>query len=101
MQPHKDLIKRLIGLPGDHISYINKVLYINGKKAAQQFINYTKGYPCAQQLFFNRLANNAVVTKHHIALSSLTNNALHALYTGAYANNHSFPHLQKLLSLGY
>lgn len=41
VQPHKDLIKRLIGLPGDHISYINKVLYINGKKAPQKFIRYT------------------------------------------------------------
>ena len=41
VQPNKDLIKRLIGLPGDHISYINKVLYINGKKATQKFIGYT------------------------------------------------------------
>ncbi len=41
VQPHEDLIKRLIGLPGDHISYINKVLYINGKKASQQFMRYT------------------------------------------------------------
>ncbi|MFN3235037.1 MAG: signal peptidase I [Gammaproteobacteria bacterium] len=30
-----DLIKRVIGLPGDTISYIDKVLYINGKKAPQ------------------------------------------------------------------
>ena len=26
------LVKRLIGLPGDDVSYIDKVLYINGKK---------------------------------------------------------------------
>lgn len=30
-------IKRVIGLPGDHISYINKELYVNGQKAPQQF----------------------------------------------------------------
>jgi signal peptidase I len=28
-------IKRVIGVPGDHISYINKVLYVNGKEAKQ------------------------------------------------------------------
>lgn len=33
-------VKRVIGLPGDHISYIHKVLYINGKEATQKFIGY-------------------------------------------------------------
>ena len=35
--PHKNVyfIKRLIGLPGDHIQYRHKVLYINGVKAEQ------------------------------------------------------------------
>ena len=27
-------------MPGDHISYINKILYINGKAAKQKFIRY-------------------------------------------------------------
>ena len=31
-------VKRVIGLPGDHISYINKVLYINGKEQPQKYI---------------------------------------------------------------
>lgn len=35
------LIKRVIGVPGDHISYINKILYINGKKIPQTFKNFT------------------------------------------------------------
>ncbi len=29
--PSLDYIKRVIGLPGDHIGYVNKTLYINGK----------------------------------------------------------------------
>ena len=33
-----DFIKRVIGLPGDRISYIDKVLYINGKKMPQTFV---------------------------------------------------------------
>ena len=32
----KDFIKRVIGLPGDHIAYREKTLYINGEKMAQE-----------------------------------------------------------------
>ena len=41
VDPHKDFVKRVIGLPGDSISYVNKILYINGKKAPQKFLRYT------------------------------------------------------------
>lgn len=37
----RDLIKRVIGIPGDHISYKNKVLYINGIIIPQQFEKYS------------------------------------------------------------
>lgn len=40
VNPAIDFIKRVIGVPGDHISYINKVLYVNGKKATQKFIGF-------------------------------------------------------------
>jgi signal peptidase I len=36
----RDLIKRVIGLPGDRVSYKDKVLYINGKEISQQFKQY-------------------------------------------------------------
>jgi len=34
--PSKDFIKRLVGLPGDHIVYRDKQLYINGEPATQE-----------------------------------------------------------------
>jgi signal peptidase I len=34
-------VKRVIGIPGDHIVYKNKVLYINGKEATQTLRNDT------------------------------------------------------------
>jgi signal peptidase I len=37
----RDLIKRVIGLPGDHVSYKNKILYINGKQIPQEFEKYS------------------------------------------------------------
>ncbi|KTD21919.1 signal peptidase I [Legionella londiniensis] len=39
--PSYDYIKRVIGVPGDKISYKNKVLTINGKKMEQRFVEYT------------------------------------------------------------
>jgi signal peptidase I len=35
LNPKVDFVKRVVGLPGDHISYIDKVLYVNGKPASQ------------------------------------------------------------------
>jgi signal peptidase I len=36
--PSVDYIKRVIGLPGDHIAYYNKVLYVNGKAIHREFV---------------------------------------------------------------
>lgn len=40
-EPSYDYIKRVIGVPGDRISYHNKVLAINGVTAKQIFVEYT------------------------------------------------------------
>jgi signal peptidase I len=39
--PHFDFIKRTIGVPGDKVSYHNKILTINGVKMKQTFVRYT------------------------------------------------------------
>jgi signal peptidase I len=44
--PSVDYIKRVVGVPGDEIAYLNKVLYINGKKITQKPLGvYQAGFP--------------------------------------------------------
>lgn len=38
-----DYIKRIVGLPGDHIAYYNKVLYVNGKPTQRSFSGQYEG----------------------------------------------------------
>tara|TARA_R110000772_G_scaffold140286_6_gene249476 strand:+ start:2383 stop:3288 length:906 start_codon:yes stop_codon:yes gene_type:complete len=42
--PHDPVyyVKRVIGLPGDHVRYENKTLYINGEEQSQDFIKLTQ-----------------------------------------------------------
>lgn len=40
-EPSYDYIKRVIGVPGDKISYHDKKLTINGKEVKQTFVEYT------------------------------------------------------------
>lgn len=35
----KDYIKRVVGLPGEHISYKNETLYVDGKPVKEGFLN--------------------------------------------------------------
>ena len=41
VDPHVTFVKRVIGVPGDHIEYKNKVLYINGQEQKQKFLEST------------------------------------------------------------
>ena len=41
LNPSINYIKRVIGLPGDHIQYINKELTVNGQKMPQTFVQNT------------------------------------------------------------
>ncbi len=38
-EPSIDYIKRIVGMPGDHVAYYNKQLYINGQPAKQHIQN--------------------------------------------------------------
>jgi len=45
--PSVDYIKRIVGLPGDHIRYEDKILYINGERMDQQYLGEYVGVGAA------------------------------------------------------
>jgi signal peptidase I len=62
--PKMDLVKRVIGVPGDHIQYRDKVLYINGQQAEQQFIASTVDHEIEQPVIEKQ--ENLLGIKHNI-----------------------------------
>ncbi|MFD1739149.1 signal peptidase I [Bacillus salitolerans] len=49
----EDYVKRIIGLPGDRISYENDILYINGKPFEEPFLQPYKSLFTENQLTFD------------------------------------------------
>lgn len=70
--PNLIFVKRVIGLPGDHIRYQNKVLYINGKEMTQTYLK-TLELPAFDRLDFPDV--------HHMILKEENLNGVrHAIY---------------------
>lgn len=44
VNPRENYIKRVIGVPGDHIKLVNKDLYLNGKKVNEPYIVHKTSY---------------------------------------------------------
>lgn len=42
-EPDRDLIKRIIGLPGEEVEIVDGVTYINGKQLNESYINFDGG----------------------------------------------------------
>ncbi len=51
--------------------------------------------------FFTELKAQGISSQQHISPSALTNNALRAIYAGAYARETAYPHMQHLQQMGY
>ncbi|NNM58807.1 MAG: signal peptidase I [Legionellales bacterium] len=68
-EPSINLIKRVIGLPGDHVIYQNKVLYINGKKADQTLLSSSMDIEPGQNISVNQYQENLNGVKHDIFIN--------------------------------
>ncbi len=75
--PNLDYIKRIVGLPGDHIAYYNKVLYINSKPVEREFVGQYKG---PGQTFANEYNENFGDSEHAILLLPARPNNLQGEY---------------------
>jgi len=53
-----DYIKRVVGLPGDHISYYNRRLSINGKQLKTEFMETYQGLGESSDLLINQGCDN-------------------------------------------
>ena len=67
VDPNVTFVKRVIGVPGDHIQYKNKVLYINGVEAKQKLLESTH-YIDENGVYFtvNRMEEDLDGVKHQI-----------------------------------
>jgi signal peptidase I len=75
--PNLDYIKRVIGLPGDHIAYYNKVLYVNGKPVERDFVGQYQG---PGQTFANEYTEKINDIEHDILLLPARPNVLQGEY---------------------
>jgi signal peptidase I len=67
--PSVDFIKRVIGVPGDHIVYRNKHLFINGKPAPQKFLDTYIGEGSGSSNTGSRRLNEDLLgTRHDILI---------------------------------
>ena len=75
--PGLDYIKRVVGLPGDHIAYYNKVLYVNSEPVARDFVGQYKG---PGQTFANEYVEKLKGADHSILLLPARPNNLQGEY---------------------
>jgi signal peptidase I len=64
--PHEDYIKRVIGLPGDEITYRNKTLFINGKEVPESYVGpYTGPSEPTNRMTGAQVKNEQLDTVEH------------------------------------
>src|SRR3990167_3209736 len=68
VDPSINFVKRAIGLPGDHIVYKNKVLYINGQEMKQTFIKEGEDVEPTGNIPSKIMEENLMGVKHHILI---------------------------------
>ena len=69
VDPSKDFIKRIVGIPGDRIAYRDKTLYVNGEKMSLEGAGaYTAdGLPPPGLIY--RFSENLTGVNHHILIN--------------------------------
>jgi len=69
VNPKVDFIKRVVGTPGDHVVYKDKVLYVNGKKATQTLVGDAIDYESEGNQNVKEYVENLNGVKHKILIN--------------------------------
>lgn len=67
--PTVDYVKRIVGLPGDHIVYKHKTLYVNGIKAQQTYVGQAIDYEDEGEIPVKLYEENLMGIKHPIIIN--------------------------------
>jgi signal peptidase I len=68
--PSVDFIKRVVGVPGDRISYVNKELTINGQKIPLENLQKSTTYDeLGREIQANEMQENLLGIQHHVFIN--------------------------------
>ncbi len=70
--PSVDYVKRIVGLPGDHIVYRHKTLYVNGVKAQQTYVGPAIDYEPEGDIEVKLYEEDLMGVKHPILVNPNT-----------------------------
>jgi signal peptidase I len=78
--PTVDYVKRIVGLPGDHIVYKHKTLYVNGVKAQQTYVGPAIDYEDEGEIPVKLYEEDLMGVKHPILINPNSNIAENHTY---------------------
>jgi len=89
VNPSINFIKRVIGIPGDHVVYKNKVVYINGKIMPQESLGTYKGQGSGMKMNSAALKNEDLLgAKHELLLVPNKPELSQRYYSDFYKSGH-------------
>jgi|SRR5690625_678772 len=62
----KDFIKRVIGLPGEHVAVRDNILYINGEEVDQPFLRHNETTPIVYPIITNDFSLEMLPGRHEV-----------------------------------
>ena len=87
--PAINFIKRVIGVPGDHIVYKNKLIYINGKPMTQELLGVYKGKGSGEKMTGAAYKKeNLLGVEHDVLLVPNKSDSTYKYFSDFYKNAH-------------
>jgi len=79
---NEKIIKRIIGLPGDSVKYQNNILYINGERVDEPFIN-----ELTQDFSLSKLGYDTIPEDYYFVVGDNRDNSLDSRFVGLFSKD--------------